>query len=209
MDAVTPLTKITASYHDKVKALDDPAKKELAALLTAVEADGRSWGQLAVSLMGSPSKGPTPAQKSAVSAMVTPLDNLRSQTLSLATRGERAQATYKNNKPKTRTAAAALAGNVVAAAKLAGPGAHELANLSAQVSAGSNYELFKTRAHALLVQVQSLRQAIQAFEDKWDMNLEADQFTITADVDAASLHGSYHQTIELCDAVIKGIAQLP
>ena len=207
MNTLGPLETIVASYHDKVKTLDEPAKKELTALLTAIDTDGREWKQLAASLWSQMPTAPTDAQKVAARAFNVPTQNIRLMAVTIVTRGERATAFYTNNKPTARTAAAALASNMVAAARLVGPSAHELGDAASQVVAGSNYELFKTRAKAALGLLQRFKAAAEAFHAKW--NIALDDMTIASDTDAVALNGNYQQIVADCDHLIGLIAKLP
>ena len=202
-----PLKTIVDSYHDKVKTLPDPAKKELTGLLAAIDADIHSWGQLAVTLQSATPSGPTNAQKAAAHALQIPLDNIRSMALTVVTRGERAKVSYEKGTPNPRPGAAALAGHMVETARLAGPSAHELANAATQVVAGSNYELLKKRATAVAGLVQRFRDAAHEFRTAWDFN--SDVNTISADFDAQALKSNYDQIIEYCDGVLALIHKLP
>jgi hypothetical protein len=209
LDTLEPLKKIIPTYRDAVKALEDPARKELTALLAAITDDIQSWEQLAVNTMGTTPQGTTDVQKAAASAVTLTLDSIRSMCLTMITRGPRAKASYENNKPKARPKAAALAGHLVESARLAGSAAHELANAASQVSAGKNYELFKARAKAAEGLFQNARDASQQFHDKWDMNLDASEFTNSADVDAKALKENYDQMVSDLDHALALLRKLP
>ncbi len=202
------LKTIVDSYHDKVKLLDEPARKELAALLTAIDNDCLSWEKLAVNTMGTLAKGTTDAQKKAAAGLQIPLDNIRAMSLTLVTRGERAHTFYLEFPQGPRKEAAELTSHVVEAARLAGPAAHELANAAGQVIAGSNYELFKTRAEAASHLVRRLRDAIHAFDAGWAFGATP-VMTMAGDTDAMALHGNHNQTVSDCDDVLNKIAHLP
>jgi hypothetical protein len=204
---VKPLKQIVASYRDKVKTLSEPAKKELTALLKAIDADGVAWTELAQALHSQRPTGPTAAQKAAANGVVITLDNLRSIAATIVTRGERARVSYAKAKPNPRPEAAALVSKLVEAARLAGPAAYELANAATQVAAGSNYALFKTQAKAAARLIQGLRKAAEAFHTAWNMDL--DVHTVTNDTDALALKGNYDQIISDCDYVLKLIGKLP
>jgi hypothetical protein len=203
------LKPIVDSYQGKVKLLDDPARKELAALLTAIDNDCISWAKLAVNTMGSVPTGTTDAQKNAARAVDNPLVQVRAMALTLVTRGERAQVAYMKDPPRPRPNAARLAGHVTEAARLAGPAAFETLNAARQVVAGSNYPLFKTRAEAAIHLIQQLRTALNEFEAKWDINLDSAVMTNTSNVDAAALHGNYDQAMQYVNDALTKLARLP
>jgi hypothetical protein len=207
LEAELALKKIVASYHDKVKTLEDPAKKEMTAFLAALEAECAGWEHLTMNTMAAPPKGTTDAQKAAARALAAVLDNIRSVSLTIVTRGERAKVMYEKYKPNPRPEAAALTGHLVESARQGGPAAHEVANAASQVVAGSNYELFKTRAKAAAVAIQRLKDAADEFEAGWSFS--ATPMTMASDTDAAALHGNHTQLVADCDAALDLITKLP
>ena len=207
LDTFTPLKTIVTSYRSKLTPLSEPAKKELTALLKAIEADGDSWTKLAVALQSQKPTAPTDAQKQAAAGLVITLDSIRSSALTIVTRGERATAMYKGANPQPRPVAAGLASQLVEAARLAGPAAHELANAAEQTAKGSNYELFKTRAKATARLLKRFRDAEQKFYDAWNITL--DDHTVSSEADAIALKGNYEQIISDNDYALKLIGKLP
>jgi len=208
LEKVWALRKIVPSYSAKVKTLADPAKKELAGLLQAIEADGDGWEVLASELRKQAPAEATKEERDAAEALLTPLDHVHKMSLTIIKHAQVVQPIFERGTPNPRPAAAALVSEFIEAARLAGAAAHQAANAGSQVTAGSNYELFKSRAQALTGSVKRLRAVAQAFHDGWDMN--ADVMTMAPQIiDAVALNSNYEQIIEYCDGTLKRIAALP
>ncbi len=202
------LRKIVPTYSSKVKTLADPAKKELAGLLQAIEADGEGLEVLASELRKQVPAAATKDERDAAQALLTPLDNVHKISQTVIKHGLVVQPIFARGNPSPRPKAAALVSEFIEAARLAGAAAHQAANAASQVTAGSNFELFKSRAQALTGSLKRLRAVAQAFHDGWDM--DADVMTMAPNViSAVALNGNYAQIIEYCDGTLKRIAMLP
>jgi hypothetical protein len=206
-ESASAMQKIVTAYQTKVQALPDPARKELLAFLKAIDADRQGWRELVLSLQSETSPAPTDAQRAAAQALVIPLDNIRSMSLTLVTRGQRATEAYRVNQPAPRPGAAVLVSAVVEAARLAGPAAHELATAADTAAGGKNYKFFKERAKAAVPVITRLRKAAANFDKNWDMN--SDVMTISINVDAQAVRQNFLQTAEYCDDVLAKVGKLP
>ena len=207
LDTLKPLKTIAASYQSKAAALGDPAKKELTALLKAIQSDATSWEALAVALMSQMPAAATNAEAQAATELVHYLDEVRKMAHTYVTRGERAVVAYQTQPGNPRPEAAALASRVVEAARTAGPSAYEAANAAENVSGGTNYPLFKARATAAAPLILRLRKAADTFMAGWDF--DAAVMTISGDVDAMAMKGNYEQLKQYCDSALKLIKKLP
>ena len=208
LETVWALRKIVPTYSAKVKTLADPAKKELAGLLQAIEADGEGWEMLASALRKQMPAAATKDERDAAEALLAPLDHVHGISQTIIKHGQVVQPIFVRGNPNPRPKAAALVSEFIEAARLAGAAAHQAANAASQVTAGSNYELFKSRAQALTGSLKRLRAVAQAFHDGW--NMDADVMTMAPNIiDAVALNGNYLQILEYCDAALKRIAMLP
>ena len=205
LDTTAPLKKTVPAYKDSVKKLDDPAKKEMSDLLTAIDHDVISWEELVLATMGTISKGTTDEQKKAAHSVITILDNIRSMCLMIITRGPRAVEAYK--KENKRPLGISLASAMVESARSAGSASHELANAAQQVVAGTNYELFKARAKAADTLIQKSLDAAGAYKAKWKISLP--DFINIGDTDAKVLESNFVQIESDFTAAITLLHKLP
>ena len=204
MDAAAPLDKIIKSYQDKVKLLEEPARKELSALLKTIDADCALW--LKYVLSSPTSLGATASQKAAAGALCTDLSQIRGFAEITTTRGPRAQARYEAAKPVPNKAAAALASQLVAAARIAGPLAHKLTDQCGGAAEGKNYPLFKAQAEAAGLAIKRFQKASAAFHDAWG---DADHgVTWTSDVDASALQNLHKSMNGLLTRLLSNIGKL-
>jgi len=203
--AATAVKKIADSYRDKLKTVEDPAKKDMTAFLTALEADRHSWEKLADSTKGAVPQPVSLAQQRAALELVKPLDQVRATTLTIVTHGQRAKQAYEKAVP-ARKGAAALVGSLVTAASLTSPAAHELTLVASHVAGGRNYELLKHRASATAVQLQHLREAAKAFETHWDS--DSNPSTLLQNADVIALHEGYDKLVAELDEALEHIHKL-
>lgn len=205
MDAAAPLDKIIKSYQEKVKLLDEPAKKELTTLLKSIDADCSQWLKFVLS---SPSGlGATAAQKAAADTLCTDLHQIKGFALTAVTRGARAEARYKAAKPTPNTAAATLTGQLVTSARIAGPLANTLTDQCGEAAGGKNYPLFKSQAVVAAVAIKRFQKASAAFHKAWGE--DNDGIAVTDDTDARTLQNMHVSINEILTRVLSNIAKLP
>jgi hypothetical protein len=205
--AAVALKPIASSYVSLVGKLEEPAKKDMGALLAAIQADILSWEELAKKTAEQPaSGGATEAEKKAVGATMEALQNTRNKCLGLVTRGPGAVAFYAGAK---RAKAGAMASAIVESARSAGSAAHELVNAAEVVrNKGTNYDLFKTRAKAASVLIQKVITAVDAFHAKWENDVE-DTTMASENVGAASLNAAKAQMDVDFVKAVAAIGKLP
>jgi hypothetical protein len=159
--AAAPLKSIIASYANTIKTLPDPAKKELAALLTAIGNDVKSWDAAAIATTGGQPHTISKDQEKNAVMLVNLVDaEIRPGCLMLVQRGPKAKAEYiKLNKAP----AVELTDDLIESARLAGSASHQLADLAAKSLDGKNYAIFQQRAKATEALLKNLKDAAQAF----------------------------------------------
>lgn len=205
MDAAAPLDKIIKSYQEKVKLLDEPAKKELTTLLKSIDADCSQWLKFVLS---SPSGlGATAAQKAAADKLCTDLSLIRGFAEIAVKRGGRAEARYAAAKPTPNKAAATLTGQLVTSARIAGPLAHTLTDQCGDAAGGKNYPLFKSQAAVAAVAIKRFHKASAAFHAAWGDDDHG--VTWTDDSDAKALQNMHVSMNEMLTRVLSNIAKLP